>query len=75
MCCLWQDHWAIEWLSDIHKGRNLELGEMASFREVMGKGVKVEPRLLSLLPSQKAAVQCANSFLEQATWTHLSSWS
>lgn len=44
---------------------------MTWFKEVIGKGVKVEPRLLALLPGQKAELQCDGAFLEQATWIHL----
>lgn len=35
------------------KGRSLDLGVVTGFREVLGKGVKVEPWLLALITRSK----------------------
>lgn len=50
-------------------GRSLGLGVVTGFREVLGKGVEVEPWLLALMTRSKAEQQCVNTFLGQATWT------
>lgn len=52
------------------KGRSLDLGVVTGFREVLEKGVKVEPWLLALITRSKVEQQCENAFLGQATWTH-----